>query len=191
MHGKADVGLNISVINRRFLEMIVTDSIAHGYASMERDVILKNLEKYKFNIYRYSGRSARIRSFEDYFTHSMQLINDHEFRNSLFSEKNRPIYTKVRNSVPTKYMIGSAATNSLIADGCVVEGTVENSILFRGVKVSRNATVRNCILMQETYVGENSYINCVVSDKNATIRDGRLLSGAPELPYYISKDQTV
>ena len=190
--GSADVGLNISVVSRKFLEMIVMDSIAHGYTSMTKDIILRNIGKYKFNVYKYDGYFACIRSFEDYFEDSMKLLDeDGEFRTALFKEKNRPIYTRVRNSIPTRYKTGSAVTNSLIADGCVIEGTVENSILFRGVKVSRNATVRNCILMQGTYVGENSYLNCVVSDRDATVRDGRLLSGVPEQPYYISKDQTI
>lgn len=190
--GQADIGLNISVINRKFLEMIVMDSIAHGYTSMVKDIILKNIGKYKFGVYRYDGYCACISSFEDYFKYSMRLLDkDGEFRNALFKEKNRPVYTRVRNSIPTRYKTGSVVTDSLIADGCVIEGTVENSILFRDVKVSKNATVRNCILMRGTYIGENSYLNCVVSDRDATVRDGRLLSGVPEQPYYISKSQTI
>ena len=97
----------------------------------------------------------------------------------------------MRNSEPSYYSADSEARDSLVADGCHIEGTVENSILFRGVKVSRNATVRNSILMQDTYIGEGAYINCVVADKNAFVRDGRLLSGTEEQPYYIQKSLTV
>ncbi len=189
--GRADVGLNITVVNTRFLQQTVLDAIAHGYTSMTRDVVLRNLNTHKFAVYRYDGHFACIRSFADYFKYSMQLIGDDSFRRAIFGVKNRPIYTKIRNSVPTYFSNDSEARNSLIADGCRIEGTVENSILFRGVKVSRNATVRNSIIMQDSYIGEGAYINCVVSDKNAFIRDGRLLSGTEELPYYISKDRVL
>jgi len=187
--GKADVALNISVINTKYLQQIVLDAIAHGYTSLTKDIILHNLGTHKVAAYKYDGYFACIRSFADYFKHNMELITNGDVRRSLFGDKNRPIYTKVRNSVPTYFSTDSNAVNSLIADGCRIEGTVENSILFRGVKVSKNATVRNSIIMQDTYIGEGAYINCVVSDKNAFIKDGRLLSGTEELPYYISKNR--
>ena len=158
---------------------------------MTKDVILRNVDKKQFAVYKYDGYFARILSMADYFKYSMELISNAEARRALFSVRHRPILTKVRNSEPTYYSEGSEVRNSLIADGCEIEGTVENSIIFRGVKVSRNATVRNCILMQDTYVGEGSYVNCVISDKNSRIKDSRLLSGTEEAPYYIRKHQTV
>lgn len=189
--GKADVALNISVINTQYLQQIVMDAIAHGYTSMTKDIILKNLETQKYCVYKFDGYFACIRSFADYFKYSMDLISDNFARKSLFNTKNRPIYTKVRNSVPTYFSPDSVVKNSMIADGCRIEGNVENSILFRGVKVSRNATIKNSIIMQDTYIGEGTYINCVISDKNAFVRDGRLLSGTEEQPYFISKGQTL
>ncbi len=189
--GTADVSLNISVINRTYLQQMVMDAIAHGYTSMTKDIILRNLNHNKFAVYKYDGYFACIRSFADYFKYNMDLITDPGARKSLFNVRNRPIYTKVRNSVPTYFSADSVVKNSMIADGCRIEGTVENSILFRGVKVSRNATVKNSIIMQDTYIGEGSYINCVVSDKNAFVRDGRLLSGTEEQPYFISKKMTL
>lgn len=189
--GSADIALNISVINTKYLQQIVLDAIAHGYTSLTKDVILRNLNTRKHAVYKYDGYFGCIRSFADYFKYSMDLITDSNARKSLFNVKNRPIYTKVRNSVPTYFSPESNVVNSLIADGCRIEGTVENSILFRGVKVSKNATIKNSIIMQDTYIGEGSYINCVVSDKNAFVKDGRLLSGTEELPYYISKNQTL
>ena len=77
----------------------------------------------------------------------------------------------------------------MAADGCVIEGEVENSILFRGVKIGRGAVVKNCILYQDTVVGENVFMNCVISDKNVVVRDGNLLSGHPSKPYFIGKNQ--
>ena len=189
--GEADVSLNIAVINTKYLQQIVMDAIAHGYTSLTKDIILRNLSTDKFCVYKHDGYFACIRSFADYFKYSMDLLTDKCARNSLFNVKNRPILTKVRNSVPTYFSADSVVKDSLIADGCRIEGTVENSILFRGVKVSRNATVKNSIIMQDTYIGEGTYINCVVSDKNAFVRDGRLLSGTEEQPYFISKGQTL
>jgi len=81
--------------------------------------------------------------------------------------------------------------NSLIADGCVIEGIVENSILFRGVKIGRDTTVRNSIIMQDTVLGEGCYLNCVITDKNVVVRDGVMLSGAESQPYYVAKRKMI
>ncbi len=189
--GEAEVCLNLLVMRTDFLEKIILDSIARNYTSLTKDVIAKNIGRYNFKVYRYDGYFATIASMEDYFKYSMDLINDDEARNALFGVKNRPVLTKVRNSAPTYYSEDSKVKNSMIADGCVIEGTVENSILFRGVKVGRGTTVKNCILMQDTVVGENTLLNCVVSDKNVVIRDGVMLSGVDSQPYYISKRKMI
>ncbi len=189
--GSADVGLNITVANRAYLQQMVMDAIAHGYTSLTKDVLLRNMNTNKFFAYKYDGYFASIRSMADYFKYNMDLITNAEARSALFNVRTRPIFTKVRNSVPTYFSPDSKVKNCMIADGCRIEGTVENSILFRGVKVSRNATIKNSIIMQDTYVGEGCFINCVISDKNAFIRDGRLLSGTEEQPYYIAKGTTL
>ena len=115
----------------------------------------------------------------------MNLLNT-ENRNKLFLD-NRPIYTKVRDNPPTKFAIGAKVKNSLIGDGCIIEGTVENSILFRGVKVGKGAVVRNSILMQDTNVGAKCEISCVISDKNVVIGDMRMLTGSQNYPLYLGK----
>ena len=105
--------------------------------------------------------------------------------------KNRPVYTKVRNSAPTKYAADAAVRNSLVADGCVIEGTVENSILFRGVKIGRGTVVRNSILLQDTYTGSDATLNCVITDKNVIVKDGRHLSGHETMPFFLGKGTMV
>ena len=185
--GNADISLNIAVLNREYLQQIVLDAIAHNYVSLTRDIVLKNIGRRKFSVYKYDGFFACITSFSDYYKYSMELISNPDVRSSLFNVKNRPVYTKVRNSTPAYYDANSNVKNSLIADGCQILGTVENSILFRGARVGRNATVKNSILMQDTYVGDSAYLNCVISDKNAVVRDSRMLWGAEEEPYYIAK----
>lgn len=185
--GEGDVSLNIVVIRRDYLEQIVQDSIAHGYVSLTRDVIYRNLSRMNYRVYKYDGYFACISSFADYFRCNMELIHNEYARTSLFGVKRRPVYTKVRNSAPSYYSTSSVVENSMIADGCVIEGRVENSILFRGVKVGRGCTVSGCILMQDTVVGDGAFLKYVVSDKNVMIRDGQMLAGCESQPYYIEK----
>jgi len=189
--GKADIGLNIVVIKTEYLQQIVLDAIAHNYVSLTRDVLARNMHHMNYRVYKFDGYFVSISSFADYYAHSMELLTNPAARDALFNVKNRPIYTKVRNSVPAYYSSTSDAKNSMIADGCHIEGTVENSILFRGVKIGRNATVKNCILMQDTIVGDGAFLNYVITDKNAVVRDNRMLAGADTQPFYITKGKMI
>lgn len=189
--GYADVNLNIVVMKREYLQNMVLDAIAHNYSSMTRDVITKNMNTQNFRVYKYDGYFACISSFGDYFNHSMELIHNSGAREALFDVKGRPVYTKVRNSAPAYYSETSNVKNSLVADGCIIHGNIENSILFRGVKIGKNTTVKNSILFQDTFTGENVHLNCVISDKNVVVRDGRNLSGHETLPFYIEKGKMI
>ena len=188
--GEVNLYTNIMVVSRNYMMNVLADSVAHGYTSFFRDIISHSIGKANYRIYEYDGWYAYIGSLESYFACSMQLLTD-EARNGLFYVKNRPILTKVRNSAPTKYSEGANVKNSLVADGCVIEGTVENSILFRGVKIGKGTVVKNSILMQDTYTGSDVSLNCVITDKNAVIRDGRTLSGHESLPFFIGKNGSV
>ena len=185
--GEADICLNIMVMKCKYLQDLILDSIAHGYTSMTRDIIASRMKTQRFNVFRYDCFFSCINSISDYFKSSMELISDPKMRQELFSVKNRPVYTKVRNSPPTYYSDDSVVKNSLVADGCTVYGTVENSILFRGVKIGKNTVVKNSILFQDTQTGENVQLNCVISDKNTVVRDWRCLSGHETHPFYIQK----
>ena len=188
VNGYRDIDLNILVINRDYLQSVVVDAIAHGYTSFNRDVIARNTARRNFRIYKYDGYFANIGSLADYYSHSMELLGTPENRDEIFGIKTRP---KVRNSAPTRYAESSVVKNSLVADGCIIDGTVENSIIFRGVKISRGATVKNSILFQDTVIGENVFLNCVITDKNVVIRDGRILSGHETLPFFVEKNRLV
>lgn len=185
-----NVNLNIYVMNRKYLEEIVLDSVAHGYKSFTKDVLARRIGRDKIKAYECDGYFATVDSMAEYFACSMDLLNPGT-RRELFGIADRPIFTKVRNSAPTQYSDTAVTKNSLIADGCVIEGTVENCILFRGVKIGRGTTVKNSILMQDTVIGENVYLNCVITDKSAVVRDGRVLSGHESKPYFIEKNLTV
>ena len=188
--GVTHVYMNVMVMKRTYLLSIIENSISHGYTSFLHDVIAKTMATADYRTYEYDGWYAHIGSMEEYFETSMKLLTP-EAREGLFSVKNHPILTKVRNSAPTRYCEGAKVVNSVVADGCVIEGTVENSIIFRGVKVSKGAVVKNSILFQDAYVCPNASLNCVVADKNVVIKDGRNLSGHESMPFYIGKDVSV
>ena len=187
---KSRVYINIMVLKRTYLLNVLEIAISRGYTSFMRDVVRKNIKKEKYMMYDYQGCYAHIGSMESYFDCSMQLLES-ETREQLFGIKNRPVLTKIRNSAPTRYCDGAKVSNSVVAEGCVIEGTVENSIIFRGVHVGKGAVVKNCILFQDTYVCQNAELNCVITDKNVMIKDKRKLSGHQTMPFYIGKNMSV
>ena len=191
LRGKNDVNLNIWVIKRDLLISMVNDAIAHGYVSMTRDIFARHIGYLKMQVYHHTGYSSVITSFSDYYNISMSLLDDPSIRRSLFEIPDRPVFTKVRNSPPTKYLGEPPVSNSLIADGCIIEGTVDNSILFRGVRESKGAVIKNSILFQDTFVGNNAFVNCAVTDKNVVIHEGRVLSGHQTMPICIEKGRIV
>ena len=188
--GQVTISTNIMVATRTYLQSVVQEAASHGYTSFFKDIIAKSLESANYRAYAYDGVFCKIGSMEGYFACSMALL-DENARRGIWGVSGRPILTKVRNSAPTKYCGDAKITNSVVADGCVIEGTVENSILFRGVKVGKGTVVKNSILMQDTYTGENVSLNCVITDKNVMVKDGRTLSGCETMPLYIGKNGAI
>lgn len=187
---KTNSCINVFVINKRLLQGLLEEAVSQGLESFHRDLIFSNINSLKIYGYEYKGVYLHVNSMENYFRYNMCLLNK-ETREALFGDKNHRIYTKVRDSAPTRYSDSSSVDNSFIADGCEIDGIVENSILFRGVKVGKGAVVKNSILMQDTIVSENAYLNYVVTDKNVTIRSRNNISGCETIPYYLSKNKMV
>ena len=125
---------------------------------------------------------------KSYFDENMKLLED-ENLDALFNPN--PIYTKIRDDNPTRYINGSKVKNVMAADGCIIEGEVENSVLFRGVKIAKGAKVRNCVLMQDTVVGEGSSLEYVITDKNVTISADKEIKGTNTFPVYAAKFQKI
>ena len=187
---ETEISLNVMVFKRTYLQNVLLDAAAHGYSAFYHDIIMRKVRRDKIMVYRYDGYYSMVSSLASFFESNMKLLEE-EARQGLFSIKNRPILTKVRNSAPTKYSSDAKVVNSVVADGCVIEGQVENSILFRGVKVGKGTIVRNSILLQDTYVGNDVALNCVISDKNVMIKDGRVLSGHETMPFFIGKGKMI
>jgi glucose-1-phosphate adenylyltransferase len=118
------------------------------------------------------------------------MLLDSEKRNGLFKE-NLPIFTKIGDNGPVKYGVKARVKDSLIADGCIIEGTVENSVLFRGVRVGKGAVVKNCVLLQGTTINDDCQVTALITDKNVTISDSRAITGSESYPLYIDKNGTL
>ena len=185
-----EVSTNIVVVNRTFLLGALRDAAAHGFRHFYKDIVARRIGRARIFRYMYEKTFIHINSLESYFASSMKLLTP-EIRNSLFNVDNMPVYTKLRNSSPTRYTSTANVKNSYVADGCVIEGTVENCIIFRGVHIGKGTVVKNCVLLQDTYTGNNVSLNCVITDKNVTIGDGRMLSGHSTMPFFIPKGANV
>ena len=187
-NGVQNVSMNIYVMERQLLIDEIKKGFVLGNKFFERDVLAPQTEKLNIQGYEFTGYQARIDDMKSYFDENMKLLKD-ENLDSLFL--GNPIYTKVRDDNPTRYINGSKAKNVMVADGCVIEGEIENSILFRGVKVAKGAKVKNCILMQDTVIEAGAEIEYVVSDKYVTVSEGKQLKGTDSFPVFIAKDQVV
>lgn len=181
--------LNVFVMSMDFLIETVNDAMARGNVSFERNILQEKCRELKIKIYEYDNYFSKLNSPESYFKSNMALLEPENAR-KLFVPK-RSIYTKVSDNAPVKYDLDSKVSNSLIADGCIIEGEVENSVLFRGVKVGKGAKVKNCILMQGTVVGDNAELNYLITDKNVSICENHILTSSPQYPMYVGKGASV
>lgn len=187
--GTCTTGLNVFVMSMDFLIETVNDAMARGNVSFERNILQEKCRELKIKIYEYDNYFSKLNSPESYFKSNMALLEPENAR-KLFVPK-RSIYTKVSDNAPVKYDLDSKVSNSLIADGCIIEGEVENSVLFRGVKVGKGAKVKNCILMQGTVVGDNAELNYLITDKNVSICENHILTSSPQYPMYVGKGASV
>ncbi len=173
------------IMRRDFLIGAIERCASAGMKSFSGDVLPFIVKERRVTAYPINGFFASIESLPAYFKYSMDLLNK-PVRDSLF--RTVEVYTKVRDSAPCRTMPGAKVSRSIIADGCVIEGTVENSILFRGVHIGKNTVIRNSILFQDTDIGDRSTLDFCLADKKTTVRSGRNLSGCKELPYFIPKE---
>lgn len=186
---ECNYGLSMLLIRRDLLVKMVDDCVSRNLYNFKRDFLQRNIANYAVYGYEFKGYVQNICSMNCYFEANMSLMLP-TVRAQLFN-KDRPIYTKVRDDMPARYGLGSSVTNSLIADGCVIEGTVENCVLFRGVHIGKGTKVENCVIMQDSAIGDGCKLNYVVIDKDVKIRNDRSLLGFQSYPVFISKGSVV
>lgn len=152
------------------------------------EAIAEDYDKMDVRLYEFRGYSATIYDTETYFRHSLDLLNT-AVRDELFSE-DRPVMTKVQDTVPTKYLKDADVKNSLIPAGCIIGGTVERSILFRGVRVESGAVVKNSVIMQSCVIGRSAHVENAIIDKNNIISAGIVIKGSADSIFIQEKSMT-
>lgn len=185
---KDGLSLNMYVLKTSLLISLIETRKMAGYANMS-DVIADMNGPYRVGIYEYEEPAVMIDSIRSYYAVSMALLKK-EMRTSLFKAE-RPIYTRVTDEPPTCCTKECTVTNSLMANGCRIEGIVENSVIFSGVKIEKGAVVRNSIIMQGGVIEADSHLDGVILDKNVTVKKGTVLTGSKEQPYVIGKGMIV
>lgn len=188
---KSKIGMGMFIIERKALIDIINNYVSRGRYSFEKDYLLASFvnKSIKINAYEFEGTVLRNHNVVSYFKNSFKLMNP-TVKKDIF-KRDALIKTKVRDEAPTYYHEGSNVSECLVADGCDIRGTVENSILFRGVVIEEGATVRNSIVMQGTKIEKNSLVNYAIIDKNVEISQGASLSGAPLNPFIVHKGQKI
>ncbi len=186
--GEVNFSMNVYVIERELLIRLIDEAYVLGFTCFERDVLAPQIDMLDVQGYCYEGYVAHIHDMKSYFDENMKLLEEENLK-GLFGPGQ--IYTKIRDDNPTRYIKGAKVSNVMAADGCVIEGEVENSVLFRGVKIAKGAKVKNCVLMQDTVVGENAVLEYVITDKDVTITSGKALSGTDSFQVFVAKKQTV
>ena len=186
---EATYGVGTYVMRKDWLLHTVTEAVARNLLHFERDILQRHLTE--MNIYGYEVPSLvmPIYSLESYFNANLALL-DADIRAQLFP-KSRPVYTKLRDCDPVQYGLHAQVTNSLVADGAHIDGTVTNSVIFRGVNISRHAVLESCVVMQDVTVGDGCQLGCIIADKNAVFRNGCRLQGSESYPVYIAKNSIV
>lgn len=181
---------NIVLIKKYLLQTLISSAHSKNEVSFQKNILQSCIKTNR--VYSYDATDCFVGTIDcvqSYYDISMSLLNK-ENKNKLFAPE-RPIYTKERDDMPTLYGMDAKVTNSLVADGCEIKGTVENCILFKGVKIDEGAVVKNSILMQDTVIGANTKINCIIADKNVSVKAGVELSGAENFPVSLTKDTRI
>lgn len=181
-------GLDTMVMERKLLISLINEGMRCGQVSLSHGIFERKYNELGIYGFEHTGFSAVIDSIESYYKASMALL-DNDVRKDLFNPA-RPIHTRTRDDMPAKYGINAKASNSLIADGCTIKGSVKNSILFRGVVVEEGAEVENCILMSDTIIGKDCRISNIISDRSVELTKGKILDGTA-IGYYIDKNKII
>jgi len=185
-----ELSIGTFIMKTEHLRTMIEIAEAHNINSLT-SLFLSEFNSGKYRSFIYDGFVASVSSFLDYYKYSIQLAMDEEARKSLLWQKEAPIFTRVHNSSPAVHKSCAKVENSMLADECVIEGTVINSVLFRGVRVEKGAVVKNSVLFHGTHIGKNATLNCIVTDKDVYVTDGVNLSGNDNMPFYIQKGRKI
>lgn len=185
--GEGEFALSAVLIKKSLLQRLVGAAFHKGGKSFEKNVLLQNLDRLNVCAYPVETFCPVLDSMKSYFDANFALLQPGNY-DSLFCSPDRPVMTKVYEDMPAVYGLGSDVKNSLIADGCIIDGEVENCILFRNCRVEKDAVVKNSILLPGGFIGHGAMVNYCIMDKAVTLRSGKTLSGADTYPVFIGKN---
>ncbi len=183
--------MDIFVLSKKWLAKQVKEHIAHNLYHMDRDLVLGQWQRgdISVNVYQFKGAAMYNESVEEYFRNSLALI-DKDIRHDLF-HYNHPVYTRVRDRVPVYYGESCQIDDCIVADGCMLDGNVKNSVLFRQVTVGAGAEIENCVIMNESVIGEGAKLKNVILDKDVVVKPGQELIGTAGNPIIVRRGETV
>ncbi len=187
--GCSKLAMEVIVMEKELLVNLIKECISRGDYDFVKHCIIRNCQRLKIFGFHHPGYFGRIISLQSYFQHSMALLQPAIWRELFF--KSGLIYTKVKDEPPSKYTAAGEVMNSLVAGGCHIEGKVENSILFRGVKVHKGAHIKNSIIMQQGVIEGGAVIDGVICDKSVRVSAGKQLKGESSYPLVIKKGRVI
>ncbi|WP_110954439.1 glucose-1-phosphate adenylyltransferase subunit GlgD [Anaerosinus massiliensis] len=182
---QAKVFMGIFLMEKNLFMDMIRKTYARGGTDFFIDGIMKHMDQYTIYGYQHQGYVARVTSISSYYQASMELLESKNWQ-ELFLDGGL-IYTKIKDEAPVKYKQSAVVSKSMVANGCIVEGTVENSILFRGVRIGKGVHVKNSIIMQKCELEDEASVENVICDKNVVITKGKWLKGAPNYPLIVEK----
>ena len=180
--------LETYVIKKQLLIDLIKNCIEYEEYDFLKDVVKANLKELNVQGYHFTGHMPFIHSLETYHASSMEFLNPEILRNYFYDSWE--VFTKIKHEAPAEYAMSSNVSNSLIANGCIIEGTVENSIIFRGVKVRKGAVVKNSIIMQKGDIEEGAQVENIITDKQVIITKDQIIT-ARKKPTVIKKEEVV
>lgn len=188
MEDTFNLSLEMYFLKKSVYFEVFNDAIEKGNANYLKQAVLSHINQLKVMTYPFEGEILAINNIKNYLSANMATLERHV--SEVIFNKARPIYTKVKDEPSTFYKSHAKVKNAFVANGCEIDGFVENSIIFRGVKIGKGSIVRNSIIMQKTEIGENAHLNYVILDKRLTIQSNVTLIGDPSSPFISGKDYT-
>jgi len=185
-----NLSLGAYIMQKRFLVQLTAGEKNCGMLRFSGFLLADALERLNVMAYEFKGYSAHICSIETFFRYNMEML-DIGKRNALFDFEGRRIFTYRKDSLPTKYGKNADIKNSIVADGCQIEGTVINSVVCRNVRIGAGAIVKNCILQDDTLIGDDATLDCVIADRSVVISENRNMVGYKTYPTYIERSRVI
>lgn len=182
---KCNISMEMYIMRKELLIEIIQSCIRTGENDYLQQAIISRVKDLHINAYEFDGFLSCINTIKSYYNTNRELL-DVDILKELFFE-NGIIFTKTKNEASTKYTADAEIENSLIANGCVIEGKVENSIIGRGVRIHKNAIIKDSIIMNKGTIEEKVFLKDVILDKFVHITQGNVLNGDPINPLVIKK----